>query len=211
MTKKCTKCGVLKRLDDFREMRASADGKRPSCRECSKLAAREYRDKYKYRVKQQHGNWYKKYKDRIIEQHREYRSRNEEQVFQLQKKYRANNAAKRKLANDAWRTSNPERHLENAKKWSKNNRPRVSVTNAKRRGQSRLATPVWANEFFMAEAYDLARRRTKATGFRWHVDHMVPLRSKLVCGLHCEQNMRVIPAVLNLKKRNLVWPDMPCA
>lgn len=73
----------------------------------------------------------------------------------------------------------------------------------------REAMPVWANEFFMNEAYDLARLRTKITGYKWVVDHIVPLRSKLVCGLHAHTNLQVIPAVQNAKKGNRWWPDMP--
>jgi hypothetical protein len=70
------------------------------------------------------------------------------------------------------------------------------------------ATPAWANHFFIEEAYDLAQRRTKSTGIKWHVDHIVPLRSKRVCGLHVENNLQVIPARTNLEKGNRVWPSM---
>jgi hypothetical protein len=37
----------------------------------------------------------------------------------------------------------------------------------------------------------------------------VPLRSKLVSGLHVENNLRVIPARENNQKKNKHWPDMP--
>ncbi len=50
----------------------------------------------------------------------------------------------------------------------------------------------------MQEIYDLAALRTKILGFPWEVDHVIPLRSKLVQGLHCEANLRVIPAKLNI-------------
>ena len=67
-------------------------------------------------------------------------------------------------------------------------------------------SPKWANEFFIEEAYRLAAMRTKMLGYKWHVDHIVPLKSKLVCGLHVENNLRVIPAKDNLIKGNRSWP-----
>lgn len=72
----------------------------------------------------------------------------------------------------------------------------------KRQMQKRQAMPVWANQFYIEEAYDLAHRRTRATGFKWHVDHIVPLRGNGVCGLHVEHNLQVIPEAANLSKGN---------
>ena len=71
------------------------------------------------------------------------------------------------------------------------------------------AKPAWANDFFIREAYHLAKLRTLATGYPWHVDHIVPLKSDLVCGLHVEHNLQVIPASENVRKQNFYWPDMP--
>ena len=93
-----------------------------------------------------------------------------------------------------WRKKFPERH---------------AAKQGKRRAQKVQATPAWANEFFIAEVYDLANRRTKALGFKWEVDHIVPLKSEVVCGLHVENNLRVISAAMNRNKSNRYWPDMP--
>ncbi len=93
--------------------------------------------------------------------------------------------------------------------WQTKNRGRVAAIEAGRKAAKLRATPSWANQFFIEEAYDLAQRRTKATGIRWEVDHIVPLRSRLVCGLHVEHNLCVIPKSTNAAKGNRFWPDMP--
>ena len=65
------------------------------------------------------------------------------------------------------------------------------------------------DQFVVQECYDLAIRRTRATGVPWHVDHQVPLQSEFVCGLHCAANLQVITGAENNRKRNHYWPDMP--
>lgn len=50
------------------------------------------------------------------------------------------------------------------------------------------------------EAHDLRKRRNKATGIEWHVDHIVPLNGKTVSGLHIWSNIQVIPKQMNLRK-----------
>lgn len=50
------------------------------------------------------------------------------------------------------------------------------------------------DRFVLEEAFAAARRRQAATGYRWHVDHMVPLARG---GAHAWFNIQVIPAALN--------------
>ncbi len=88
------------------------------------------------------------------------------------------------------------------KKYRKANRHKANAIDAKRRASKLKATPAWANKFYIEEIYRLAKDRTKLHGFVWHVDHIVPLINKNVCGLHCEHNLQVIPAHENLKKGN---------
>ena len=119
------------------------------------------------------------------------------------------NPARVRVYQARWREKNRERERLRHKAYLEQ-RPEVYAANAARRRAAKAkATPAWANEFFIAEAYALARLRTKTTGVRWTVDHVVPLRSKLVCGLHVETNLAVIPASENFAKGNRRWPDMP--
>ena len=64
-------------------------------------------------------------------------------------------------------------------------------------------------EFVFSEAYDLAKIREKVFGFKWHIDHIIPLNGKRVSGLHVWNNLQVIPAVENLSKGNKEMINRP--
>jgi hypothetical protein len=69
--------------------------------------------------------------------------------------------------------------------------------------------PPWADVDAILVVYADAIRLECETGREFHVDHIVPLRSPLVCGLHVPHNLQVIEGVENSRKGNRVWPDMP--
>ena len=100
---------------------------------------------------------------------------------------------------------NKERILSDKRKYKKLNKDKVRAESSTRRARRKLAVPVWFNEldsFVLEEAASLCVIREKETHFEWHIDHMYPLANKDICGLHCAENIQVIPAFLNLKKNN---------
>lgn len=80
----------------------------------------------------------------------------------------------------------------------------------KRTSALALATPAWLSKSQLAEIaafYDEARRLTVATGERHEVDHVVPLHSPVVSGLHVPWNMRVISKEENNRKGNRAFNE----
>lgn len=94
------------------------------------------------------------------------------------------------------------------KKWAKNNRAKVDVVLQRRRAQKVRAFPSWADESRILEMYSRAKRISACLGISFHVDHIIPLISKKVCGLHVPDNLQILPAMINFRKSNKRWPDM---
>lgn len=108
-----------------------------------------------------------------------------------------------------YREKNREVMRERDRRFAKENREIFLEKASRRRALCRSATPAWRDLGLMRAMYRSARELTKSTGIPHHVDHIVPLKSKIVCGLHVHCNLRVITAVENEKKSNRHWPDMP--
>jgi hypothetical protein len=77
----------------------------------------------------------------------------------------------------------------------------------KRRADLKQATPGWADLDAIEQIYYECSQLTKNTGVEYNVDHFYPINGELVCGLHVHNNLQIILATDNNKKRNL-HPDL---
>jgi hypothetical protein len=73
---------------------------------------------------------------------------------------------------------------------------------ALRRSTKRKATPCWAELDQIKEVYLQAEIMSKSGEVQYEVDHIVPLKHQLVCGLHCMSNLRIISKDENRTKKN---------
>lgn len=83
--------------------------------------------------------------------------------------------------------------------------------NPLRRARKLMATPKWADLDAIRSIYEEAELRSKENGVKYHVDHIVPLISDEVCGLHVPENLRIMVGVENIRKGNRRVPEWDIA
>lgn len=92
-----------------------------------------------------------------------------------------------------------------ASTWQKNNKGKVNANTALRHAAKMKRTPSWLSKedkLTIKCFYQLAAMYNRESDQKWHVDHIVPMQGETVSGLHVPWNLRVIPAVENMKKNN---------
>lgn len=95
---------------------------------------------------------------------------------------------------------NKEKVLQQSKEWSKNNLDKKRVYRANRRANLLKATPSWSDKTFIQNIYKKADLISKQYGIKYEVDHIIPLQSKTVCGLHNQFNLQIISMIDNRSK-----------
>lgn len=116
-----------------------------------------------------------------------------------------NNKAERKQYMAEYAQANREKIREIASNWQKNNKGKVNANTAVRHTAKMQRMPKWLSKFDKLKIrclYQVSAMYNRESDLEWHVDHIVPLQGESVSGLHVPWNLRVIPAVENMKKNN---------
>lgn len=129
--------------------------------------------------------WRLKNQDRLVSYRKENRTRDTEQARK-------------------WRFDNPDRVVVANKKWRQSHPDKVNLRIAKRNAAKLQRTPEWLTpvDLFEMECVYTYCSALRKIGLNYHVDHIVPLRGKIVSGLHVPSNLQVITGTENVRKGN---------
>lgn len=114
--------------------------------------------------------------------------------LELRIAYRAN-PGKRRQKYKAWRDCNLTYNRNRVRKWKKTHPQSVSFLFHKRKAAKLQATPPWVD-------LDAIRRIYELCPLGLVVDHVIPLQSPVVCGLHVAWNLQYLTPKENQEKGN---------
>lgn len=186
--KRCTKCLAWKSADSFNLERGKP---RSYCKVCHVAMVAEWREKNKEKVNAA-------VRDRRLR----WRALNPSKA-PPPAKTEEERLARRRAARKRWAEANKAKNARAKREWHKKHADASRAICRAYQAAKRKALPPWADRAKIKAIYANAASRGM------EVDHIVPLVSPLVCGLHWEQNLQVIQRQANILKSNKVWPDMP--
>jgi hypothetical protein len=175
--KKCPGCLEIKEHSLFHKTTKRSDGLSFFCKQCKSKKDKEYRDKNSQKLLAQKKEYYKRNKERMDEQGR----------LNYQKK--------------------KDEYKQRARKWKLENRARHNELCMQRHVSKLKAIPSWLSSIQKArihEFYEVSLAIGMQTGIKQHVDHIIPLKSPIVCGLHVDWNLQILSASENCSKSNRI-------
>lgn len=193
----------------FHKDNSKKNGRTPACKNCQKQY--RVRDEIKERKRQYCVN----NRDEIKEYHKQYRVNNRDKIKKNCKQYYVNNRNKIKERREQYCIDNPDKIKETNRQYRANHPDKRNACGARRRAVKRQACPPWTKLSPYKEqieaVYTNAKWLEDLSGEPYSVDHIVPLKSDFVCGLHVPSNLQPLPFSENSSKGNYYWPgQLPC-
>ncbi len=184
---KCNACDVTKPICDFY----------PKNRVCKVCYLRRVKDRYNEKA------------EKLKAYARSLYAKNKDEEQSRRRQYYLEHRHQENARNRAYYEANKTALLVKASEYRRDNPHVKRLSTAKRRAAKLNATPAWADKSAINKIYKEAELLSLRSGAAYHVDHIVPLISDVVCGLHVENNLQVLTAAQNTSKGNRWWPDMP--
>jgi hypothetical protein len=175
-----------------------------------------FRTKHGDKFREYQRNWYHQNKESATNTRKRYYHRNASKILSRMRQYNREYRLKNPGYFTAWWKENKVKvnhygkqpyAVENRKKWNRENKGLKNYYTRNRQTQIKQATSSWADIEAIKKIYIEASLLCEHTGEEYHVDHVIPLQGKNVCGLHVETNLQIIPKQQNLEKSNSFFPE----
>lgn len=189
-SKKCSKCGAVKLLEEFGKNKSRKDGYQAYCRSC-------FNEYFKSPERKQHRNQY-----RSIPEIKEYRKEyeNSPNIKEHRKKYEKTSKC-----------------IERRRQYKRTDMGKIVSSKAYHKRRAVKLTQLHPNHNPRIEAafHKMRIMLDEETGIKWAVDHIWPLAKG---GPHHHCNLQVIPLSINCEKKDsmdythpdiLTWRDIP--
>jgi hypothetical protein len=174
-----------------------------------KAYAADYRKNNNDAEKERRTKWRMENPEKAIAATLSWQERNKERIKETRKKKRDADPVAWAMRLKKYREKGKSRYVESMAKWSRENRHIKARLSNEYRARKMSAIPSWADKYKINQIYEQAESMRLETGDKYEVDHIIPLKSDIVCGLHCEFNLQILPHKKNSAKGNRYWPDMP--
>lgn len=112
-----------------------------------------------------------------------------------QDRHRSNNRDRMNARSATWRVANKARYKALRRKHYEENKSDYVFAAQMRKAHVRLATPVWQDRGELRRFYAECPEDLQ-------VDHVIPLRGEMVCGLHVIGNLQYLSGPANMRKSN---------
>lgn len=189
----CTKCKLLKSHEEFHKQNNTKTGYYSSCKSCCrelkvKLYAKNA-EKEKSKSREYRKTHVKEIKEKAHERYSKYWEKNKEEI---KKKHRAKYH------------SNKEAYNKQCSEYRKRTKDKQNAKTRRYQASVIQRLPKCANLGKIEQFYTEAHRLTRETGIQHEVDHIIPLRGKLVSGFHVEWNLQILTKSDNSSKGNKI-------
>jgi 5-methylcytosine-specific restriction endonuclease McrA len=176
----------------------SKDGFQSVCKTCHNEAAKRWAKNNPKKMRAATSAWKKRNPEKNRETVRIYRNKNIEKARMAARRWAKNNPEKANKIKLRWAKKNPKRKLEQSRRWAKNN-PEKVLANVRLYQAAKLQrVPLWLTTTHKNQMKQIYMNCPKGH----HVDHLYPLRGKIVSGLHVPWNLVYLKSSKNHKKGN---------
>lgn len=209
--KHCVKCDWNKPVNEFGKDRNRKDGLNVYCGLCVRENSAIFRSNNPEKSRESSAKYRHKNPEKRKESVRRYCDDNKGRLNKIAAQYRKDHPDKRRKTIAKYNANHRYSVRARNAEWAARNPGKRTAKASKYRAKKLQAMPSWADNQYIEDLYSNCREAEHMFGaigldVKFNVDHIIPLQSDLVCGLHTEDNLQILSALENSIKGNHFIP-----